>query len=170
MWPQSVSSLCSNHSFSVIILVLFLHMPQQLCNNIFQWPFILFILLIRIGMRDNQFFVEFELWWKIVVKWSPDLETLSSHILFCNKIRKVEWPALWTGSSVHLMDACCMSTAHHLDQNWSIINMLRPRQNGQHSAGDILKLIFLDENYCILIQISLKFVPNDPINNKHWFR
>ena len=45
------------------------------------------------------------------------------------------------------------------------INTLRPRQNGHHFANDILKCIFLDENVWIPIKISLKFVPNGPINN-----
>ena len=33
-------------------------------------------------------------------------------------------------------------------------------------ADDIFKCIFLDENDRILIQISLKFVPKSPIDNK----
>ena len=33
-------------------------------------------------------------------------------------------------------------------------------------ADDIFKLIFLNENDRIPIQISLKFVPRDPIDNK----
>ena len=33
-------------------------------------------------------------------------------------------------------------------------------------ADDIVKLIFLNENGRILIQISLKFVPRYPIGNK----
>ena len=41
---------------------------------------------------------------------------------------------------------------------------LRPRQNGRHFA-DIFKCIFLNENVWILIKISLKFVPQGPINN-----
>ena len=46
-----------------------------------------------------------------------------------------------------------------------IINTLRPRQNGRHFADDTLKTIFLNENIRILIKISLKFVPDVPINN-----
>ena len=38
-------------------------------------------------------------------------------------------------------------------------------------ADDILKGIFMNWNLCILIRISLKFVPEGPIdNNQHWFR
>ena len=33
-------------------------------------------------------------------------------------------------------------------------------------ADDIFKCIFLNENYRIPIQISLKFVPRSPIDNK----
>ena len=44
-------------------------------------------------------------------------------------------------------------------------NTLRPRQNGRHFADDIFKCIFLNENAWISINISLKFVPNGPINN-----
>ena len=45
------------------------------------------------------------------------------------------------------------------------INTLRPRQDGRHFPDDILKWIFLNENLWISIEISLKFVPKDPINN-----
>ena len=41
-----------------------------------------------------------------------------------------------------------------------------PGQNGRHFADDIFKCIFLNENLCILIQISLKFVSKGPIDNK----
>ena len=37
-------------------------------------------------------------------------------------------------------------------------NTLRPRQNGTHFADNIFKCISLNEKFCILIQISLKFV------------
>ena len=43
---------------------------------------------------------------------------------------------------------------------------LAPRQIGRHLAHDIFICIFVNEKVCILIQISLKFVPNGPIDNK----
>ena len=49
---------------------------------------------------------------------------------------------------------------------WVPINTLRPKQNGHHFADNILKCIFLNETLGILIKISLKFVPEDPIDNK----
>ena len=45
------------------------------------------------------------------------------------------------------------------------LNTLRPRQKGRHFADDIFKWIFLNENVWISIKISLKFVPQGPINN-----
>ena len=43
-------------------------------------------------------------------------------------------------------------------------NTLRPRQNGCRFADDTFKRIFLNENVRIWIKISLKFVPDGPIN------
>ena len=45
------------------------------------------------------------------------------------------------------------------------LNTLRPRQNGRHFADDIFKCVFLNENVWIPIKITLKFVPQGPINN-----
>ena len=50
-------------------------------------------------------------------------------------------------------------------QWYSIVNTLRPRQNGRHFADDIFKRIFVNENILILIKISLKFVPKGAINS-----
>ena len=40
-----------------------------------------------------------------------------------------------------------------------------PEQNGRHFADDTFKCIFMNENLCTLIQISLQFVPKGPIDN-----
>ena len=45
------------------------------------------------------------------------------------------------------------------------VNSLRPRQNGHLFADDTFKRIFLNKNIRISIKISLKFVPDGPINN-----
>ena len=42
---------------------------------------------------------------------------------------------------------------------------MRPRPNRRHFADDIFKCILLNENVWIPIKISLKFVPQGPINN-----
>ena len=41
----------------------------------------------------------------------------------------------------------------------------RQRRNGRHYTDDIFNCIFFNQNVWIPIQISLKFVPNGPINN-----
>ena len=46
-----------------------------------------------------------------------------------------------------------------------LLNTLRLRQNHRHFADDIFKCIFLNEDICISIDISLKFVPGGQINN-----
>ena len=48
--------------------------------------------------------------------------------------------------------------------SWDSLNTLRPRQNGRHFPDDIFKCIFLNDDVLISITISLKFVPNGPIN------
>ena len=50
-------------------------------------------------------------------------------------------------------------------QGYTVINTLRPRRNRRRFADDIFKCIFLIENVWISITISLKFVPEGPINN-----
>ena len=45
------------------------------------------------------------------------------------------------------------------------INSSPPGQNDRHFAEDIFKCIFFKEKFCILIQIWLKFVTKDPIDN-----
>ena len=54
---------------------------------------------------------------------------------------------------------------HSLYSSPNFINTLRPRRIEQHFADDIFKRIFFNENVWISIEISLKFVPEDPINN-----
>ena len=46
------------------------------------------------------------------------------------------------------------------------LNTLRLRQDVCHFTDDIFKCIFVNEIFCILIRISLKFVPRHPIDNK----
>ena len=45
------------------------------------------------------------------------------------------------------------------------INSSPAGQNGRHFADDIFTCILVNEKICILIKISLKFVPKCPINN-----
>ena len=52
----------------------------------------------------------------------------------------------------------------YFDANFQIyINSSPPGQNGCHFADNIFRCIFVNEKFCILIKISLKFVPKGPI-------
>ena len=66
----------------------------------------------------------------------------------------------------HYPDQCwsrSMTPNGFIKQQW--VNSLRPRQNRRHFADDVFKVIFLNENVWISINISLKFVPRGPINS-----
>ena len=45
------------------------------------------------------------------------------------------------------------------------LNSSPPGQNGRHFADDTFRCVFVNEKFCILIKISLKFVPKGPIDN-----
>ena len=72
---------------------------------------------------------------------------------------------------IHYLNQFCLldwsdySSVGYLAQLITLINRLRPRQNGHHFPDDIFKWIFLNENVSISMDISLKFVSNGPINN-----
>ena len=78
---------------------------------------------------------------------------------------------------VQVMAWCCQATIHYLNQYWlnslSACGVTRPQwvnsshhgQNGCHFADNIFKCTFMNEKFYILIRISLKFVPQGPIDN-----
>ena len=65
----------------------------------------------------------------------------------------------------HLQGKCC---SHFVLDVWhhNNVNSSPPEQNRRHFADNIFKHVFLNENIGISIQISLKFVPKGPIDNK----
>ena len=58
-----------------------------------------------------------------------------------------------------LLNRRALDTNHRMAADNTLMN---PKQNGRHFADDILICIYFDENLCILVQISLKYVPEDP--------
>ena len=46
-----------------------------------------------------------------------------------------------------------------------LINSSALGQNGRHFTDDIFRCIFVNEKFCILIKIPLKFVLKGPIDN-----
>ena len=67
------------------------------------------------------------------------------------------WSLLYTGY--------CITAVLNTVLCLTMFNTLRPRQNGRHFADDTFKCVFLSENVRVSIEISLKFVPKDPINS-----
>ena len=47
-----------------------------------------------------------------------------------------------------------------------VLNSSLPEQNDCHFEDNIFKCIFMNGKVCLWIQISLKFVPKGPIDNK----
>ena len=45
------------------------------------------------------------------------------------------------------------------------VNSSLPGQNGRHPTADIFRCIFMNEKFCILIKISLKFTRKGAIDN-----
>ena len=52
------------------------------------------------------------------------------------------------------------------DNNEAGANSSPHGQNGRRFADDSFRCIFVNEKFCILIKISLKFLPKGPIDNK----
>ena len=46
-----------------------------------------------------------------------------------------------------------------------IVNSSSPGQNGRHFVDYPLRCIFVNGEFCILFKISLKFIPNSPIDS-----
>ena len=65
---------------------------------------------------------------------------------------------------VQIMAWCRQATSHYLSQCWP--RSLSPYGITRPQWVNIYRLIFLIENCYILVEISLTFVPKDPIDNK----
>ena len=77
---------------------------------------------------------------------------------------------------VQVMAWCRQATSHYLNPCWprslppygvtrpQWVNTLRPGQSGQHFADNSFKHLFLNEDCCNVIHISLKSVPEGPID------
>ena len=65
-----------------------------------------------------------------------------------------------------LFSANCWLMGWFLSTNSHAINSSLRGQNVRHFADDIFSFIFVTEKFCILIKISLKFVPRGPIEKQ----
>ena len=121
-------------------------------------------------------------WMRVPVTYLHKIKhNIGSHS--CSKVihvinpRKNKWPrnnpgpCIASSSSHHTRPAFRIYTGNAGElrfqgRTWvETINTLRPKQNGRHFADDTFKRIFVNENGCISIEISLKFVSKGPINS-----
>ena len=102
--------------------------------------------------------------------WNFWQGTIFFSVFTCPMVREMK--TIYTSWRIHFyQNQLChcygqQFQCHYLDQYWFIMNTLRPRRNGHHFWDDILKCIFFNENVWISITVSLRFVPNIPIDNK----
>ena len=60
-----------------------------------------------------------------------------------------------------MFETCVKCSGEYLLQTQVFLT----RQHGRHFSDDTFKCIFVNENFCILIEISLKSVLKGPIDN-----
>ena len=88
-----------------------------------------------------------------------DVSVMSFHI-------SMEGNALVIWNQMQLITYLVCAYQQNMIAHWQFpLNTLSPRQNGRYLISDIFKCIFMNENFCILIRISLKFVRKGPIDN-----
>ena len=95
-------------------------------------------------------------WWD---KWNRGVFWLPV-VPFTMEVSKYTLPVYWA-IYVYMMDR----VIPWLLFEWNHLTHL-PGQNGRCFSSDTFNCIFMNEKFCILIQISLDFVPKGPINNK----
>ena len=74
------------------------------------------------------------------------------------------WETTWNHPSLCIWYIYQYSAGVHCNVKYHL-NSSPPGQNGRHFPNNILKCIFMNGKFCMMIQISLKFVPNSPFNN-----
>ena len=76
----------------------------------------------------------------------------------CDSILSVLVVSIWRIVYVWLFDQSVLKYFHVYVSITSFINTLRLVENDWHFADDIIKIVFLIDNCCMLIEISQKFV------------
>ena len=91
----------------------------------------------------------------IMMKLNEALSTMK----FCNNT----WAISSQNNTCNRDPIACLWVAKKVASHY--LNTLRPRQKGRHFADNIFKCIFFSGYVWISLKISLRFVPNGPINN-----
>ena len=87
--------------------------------------------------------------------------------IYIHLIRHVYISWYWLMPSIRLLNIagyyhflCCAQ-----NRSDDLVNSLVPGQNGCHFTDNVFGCIFVNEKFCILIKISMKFVPKGLIDN-----
>ena len=107
----------------------------------------------HIGFLMNMQFSEFDAWISILrIDFATTTGTMPMNISDKGQVA-------YGGFGRRMLHGCIdPSQAGHF-------NTSRPRQDGRHFTDDIFKCIFFNENGCILIKFSLKYVHKGSIDN-----
>ena len=104
------------------------------------------------------------------------ISSWSSVLIYANRCHTILYQGcfyvknLVDGSVIAQFLSCSCNLLGSVRENW-LVNTLRPRQNGRHSADDIFKCIFLNENVWIPIKIHWNlFLRVELTIFQHWFR
>ena len=95
------------------------------------------------------------------IKHWNNLEIYLSKLLF--KAPRGQWVEIMPYPSAELQAMPGPVFVSCTLKSWS--NSSPPGQNGRLFADDIFRCIFVNEQFCFFIKISLKFVPKSPIDN-----
>ena len=108
----------------------------------------------------------------LIDKTFPSSFTLSMHTMFVDNttgktyrfFNRFNLHVYYPWSPLHIRGLMCPQLICQL--RYDINSPPPPEQIGSHIADDKVKCIFMNENFCILIRIPLKYVSRGPIDNK----
>ena len=77
----------------------------------------------------------------------------------------LHWMQQWCTGNTEPQQYVSNHRNRHIQLVIKLLNTLGPRQDGRYFADDIFKCIYFNENGCILIKFSLKYVRKGSIDN-----
>ena len=108
-------------------------------------------------------------WGLIVVEYRAASWSTQKYLLMVVMQRLIIMLANGFNCATHLVIPSTHEAAYTLQDklsNHHTIKSSTPGQNGHHFTDNIFRSIFWNEKFCLLINMSLKFVPKGPIDNK----
>ena len=103
-------------------------------------------------------------WFLTCVSISEHYPMPCAETLVCYPINKARQYQTHQGAPIS--NIICHSYRKQLEEDHcSYLKASPPGQNGRHFADDIFRFNFMNEKFCILIKISLKFIPKCLIDN-----